>query len=505
MLLKKLIEELTQRGRAPELAGRPLSQSDALRRVAEETVLETEAATRDVLGMGLSDSEVDRGCYCAFFGRRGARRPRRATFLAGGRGGRSILAGALDVWSRLDVIVNAYDDGLSTGRLRECFGILGPSDIRKNHATLLRAERSQELSLASLLDWRMQSRNEFDRILSQLRDPGGPPQEESELDKEIRDLTPTARHWLNTYLGRFKASCESEGLRALDFRDMSLGNCVYVGAYLLLSRDFTFAVRAVERLLLELRSSVHLCSEEVLWLCAVDGSGRLIPSEADLVETKHRHGVSSIFLLPQPPDRMLPRAVRSWDSVHPGLSRCLEEWALRPAIAPDALSAVMEADQLVYCPGTFHSSLAPTLLTEGLGAAIDASRASRVYVVNLDNDNESVGFEPADYVRRAHDLLRRDVCRPDAHFFDYVLCDAGSPAGDLHALARELEFEVIRRPLRASDGRSHDGEVTRRFLRQIDELRHAHLVLRDGVLRRTEEGFRLTGPSGAESSTVDLP
>src|SRR5690349_12605946 len=69
----------------------------------------------------------------------------RLVIFAGGTGSISLQRGlyhTLD--SHFDgvetkIIVNAYDNGLSTGAVRKVMGgaILGPSDVRKNHATRL--------------------------------------------------------------------------------------------------------------------------------------------------------------------------------------------------------------------------------------------------------------------------------------------------------------------------------------------------------------------------------
>jgi 2-phospho-L-lactate transferase/gluconeogenesis factor (CofD/UPF0052 family) len=57
----------------------------------------------------------------------------RIVLFCGGRGSATIIRALLrqtDV--ELTLIVNAYDDGLSTGRLRRFLpGMLGPSDVRR--------------------------------------------------------------------------------------------------------------------------------------------------------------------------------------------------------------------------------------------------------------------------------------------------------------------------------------------------------------------------------------
>ncbi len=489
MRLKPLVRELVRRGVASRTMVSSLydgTQSEILDWIAQETVLRDTESALEVLAMGLSEDPRERHCFDVFFGRSTRRRAgERVTFLAGGRGGKTIIRACAPLWNSMEIIVNAYDDGLSTGRLRAHFGILGPSDIRKNHVALLRDDIPSERALATVLDWRVSSREEFGRILRTLASSPDEGAFDVELGKEFRTLTPEVKYWLGHYLSRFLEGCEEDTRNPLDFSDLSLGNCVYVGAYLLLSRDFPFAVRAVEKQILGLENaSVHLCSDQMCWLCAVDGSGRLIPTEADLVETKHRSGISAIYLLTDLPDRILPRALRSWDVVHAGLSRCLDEVAIRPALAPDALASLQEAELLVYCPGTFHSSLAPTLLTDGIGESISGGNGVKVFMPNLDNDNESVGFDASDYLSRAHELLCRDP-HPrmrSPRFFDYVLCDSARASEALHRLARKLDAEVIARPLRGPDGRSHDGPRSARYLAQLSALQRVDYRLKEGAL-----------------------
>src|SRR5512140_3170315 len=56
----------------------------------------------------------------------------------------------------LRILINAYDDGLSTGRLRRFIpSMLGPSDVRKNISRLMPlGERSQQ-NLKLLSDYRL--------------------------------------------------------------------------------------------------------------------------------------------------------------------------------------------------------------------------------------------------------------------------------------------------------------------------------------------------------------
>ncbi|MCV4601048.1 YvcK family protein, partial [Escherichia coli] len=50
---------------------------------------------------------------------------------------------------------------------------------------------------------------------------------------------------------------------------------------------------------------------------------------------------------------------------------------------PDAIMAISEADIITLGPGSLFTSLLPPLLVRGVGDAIAASRAVKVFICNL--------------------------------------------------------------------------------------------------------------------------
>ena len=105
----------------------------------------------------------------------------------GGRGTES-LAKAFLAHPQIDLclLVNAYDDGLSTGRLRQFIpGFLGPSDIRKNIAHLIPDSSEAGNALKNLLEYRFPETldaEKANRILTGLYNEN--------IDREITDLAP---------------------------------------------------------------------------------------------------------------------------------------------------------------------------------------------------------------------------------------------------------------------------------------------------------------------------
>ncbi|SVC98798.1 uncharacterized protein METZ01_LOCUS351652, partial [marine metagenome] len=90
--------------------------------------------------------------------------------LNGGRGASTIIP-ALISRQRIQVtsVVNAYDDGKSTGEIRRFFGMLGPSDIRKVQELMLPKDDPDYDNNLALFQYRFPLDCVRDDVLDQLK------------------------------------------------------------------------------------------------------------------------------------------------------------------------------------------------------------------------------------------------------------------------------------------------------------------------------------------------
>ncbi|MBR6115125.1 MAG: YvcK family protein [Oscillospiraceae bacterium] len=104
----------------------------------------------------------------------------------------------------------------------------------------------------------------------------------------------------------------------------------------------------------------------------------------------------------------------------------------RPAALPACIDAILGADLVLLGPGSLYTSVIPNLLVEGVAEAIHASRAAKVYVMNLmTQDGETEGYTAADHVRALFD-------HGGDGLFDHTLInDLPVPAAALEAYRRE--------------------------------------------------------------------
>ncbi|MFP7696142.1 gluconeogenesis factor YvcK family protein [Trueperella sp. LYQ143] len=74
-----------------------------------------------------------------------------------------------------------------------------------------------------------------------------------------------------------------------------------------------------------------------------------------------------------------------------------------PPAFPQALSAVHEADWVIFGPGSWYTSVIPHLLVPQLHEALRNTAARRALVINLVRDSETKGLSPADHIRSFHE------------------------------------------------------------------------------------------------------
>ena len=339
----------------------------------------------------------------------------RVAVFCGGRGATSILRALLRTPGiHVTALVNAYDDGLSTGRLRGFVpGMLGASDFRKNLARLLAMSSPVQFAVADLLEYRFPAGvapQTLDVLVetfaarAQGRHPAasrnGLPESLHGLMHSIDERSARVFH---EELAAFAAYARAQR-EPFAFEDCALGNLLLAGAYVANGGSFNRAVTHLARALHCRADVVNVTTGENRILVALKADGEILEREARIVGPQSAVPIRGLYLLPE----MLTDA--SWHALEPldvdGRARLLAAAHRDVEVSAEARVAIDAADVLVYGPGTQHSSLLPSYLTQGLADAIAASRSTRrVFVVNLRDDHDTQRLRPVDLVRRALETL----------------------------------------------------------------------------------------------------
>lgn len=333
----------------------------------------------------------------------------KVVLFSGGRGSQALTRQLVqNPQVQLTLAINGYDDGLSTGEVRRFLGdSLGPSDFRKNASTVARALQCATTQLIDILDLRFPdgyTQAQAQASLAAMRGTGAAPGDafNAKTGELLAALDGSARSTLNSRLGSFLLALE-QSANGFDFSDCSVGNLVFAGCFLAMQRGFNRAIDDYCALLGVPQGIVtNVTAGTNAFLVAIDRSGGLLASEADIVDGSRRNHIASIHLLDRPPQEWLDAARHG-----PDLLALLQQHEIEVQANDDLLDRLAQADVIVYAPGTQHSSLLPSYMTPGLGRAIAGNCAAvKVLVTNIQEDAEIPDISAVEIVDKALYYLR---------------------------------------------------------------------------------------------------
>ncbi len=323
----------------------------------------------------------------------------------GGRGSATItreLLGRPRVGFSL--LVNAYDDGLSTGTLRDFIsGMLGPSDFRKNLSYLLDLYSAQQYALQQLLEYRIpegtdQSFGTKLEHFARTGQTGGLPEP---LAKLLFDLDKPNCARISGFLREFFDYAQGKQAE-FDYSDCSFGNLIFAGAYLK-SGNFNVATRELARIFASQAELINVSQGECRTLVALKEDGQILACEAEIANQQSSPApIRNIYFFERRPDRAELDTIAGLSLVEK------ENWLLARrtdvVISEEARQALENADIIIYGPGTQHSSLLPSYRIAA--EAIRQSPASvKALVINLREDHDIKGQSAVNLVDRALHFL----------------------------------------------------------------------------------------------------
>jgi 2-phospho-L-lactate transferase/gluconeogenesis factor (CofD/UPF0052 family) len=328
----------------------------------------------------------------------------------GGRGGSNLIREFLrHPGLEVNAIINAYDDGLSTGEIRSFIpGMLGPSDFRKNLSNFLHLHSSYQYALNRMLEFRL-SQEHQEKELTYLKNwalEGGGGAAEAlpdDLRTVIRELDRMGPR-VRDYLKRFFEYQTSQD-HAFNFVNCSVGNLVFAGAYLKNRGNFNATAAELAREFHSKARLLNVTGGENRILVALKENGEILDCESKIVSPQSPGKIIDLFFLERPLSR------EEWSRLDTlpdaGAKREFLRALERPvALSAEAGAALAHSDIIVYGPGTQFSSLFPSYKTVGLREAIAASPARvKILVTNIHRDHDIASLSAGDIARTALQFL----------------------------------------------------------------------------------------------------
>jgi len=437
--------------------------------------------------------------------------PLRVVLFSGGRGS-GALTTALVRMSGVDLTlaINGYDDGASTGEVRRFLGdALGPSDFRKNASRLATALGSCAPALVRVLDQRLPPGATAETVATLASDLSGT------SAGELASVDEAARSGIARRLRAFLDEYGRSG-RPFQFADCAVGNLVFAGAYLLAGRRFNVAVDDYAALVGVPAGVIENVTDgSDAFLVAIDRDGRVLGSEAEIVDATQRNAITDIFLVARPLDpaecaRMTALGARE-------AAARLDVARVQPPLNPRLAARLAAADLVIYAPGTQHSSLFPSYLTPGLSDAIASNvRAIKLLITNIQADAEIAGSSAVDIVGRAVHYLKekgRLQTPTPALITHFLMNEPGGASPDVPYVPLG-RLDTLQDPRLVRVGQYEEGATGRHdalkvltpFLRSVlDRRRHRRrlaVVLYDAG---TVDKLALTLIEMVRGGTADLP
>lgn len=293
----------------------------------------------------------------------------------------------------LDIIINAYDNGKSTGVCRKIFNdhILGPSDLRKNHMTQFKLQHnvalkdfsSKETVIYNLMNLRLNAETKEEYyykacgLLEDSRTVIG--------DKDTYYLKSLLDYF---FFENMHNNMWRRTLEGVQFKDFSIANIFYSASAAMNGYSLRLAGKDMATLL-DIKDNVHLISDINLYLEAKTESGYIISDEGDIVEWDNPEDkITSVMLL------------KDGQEYIPSVDEGNDLTKVR-----SIKNIVEAADIIIFSSGTQWSSLIPSYMHSGLRKILAASKARKYVVMNNIEDHDMKGVTADDII----DILGRYI------------------------------------------------------------------------------------------------
>lgn len=357
---------------------------------------------------------------------------KKVTLFCGGSGSETIikyLANQKDI--KLTLIVNAFDDGKSTGTLRKNIpGLLGPSDFRKNFSYLIDLFSDEQRDIKKIFEYRFKKKIliwDFYISLKNYKNINKylPNEINFYKKKNIFDYLLTSTKFLST-----------KNINLLDF---SLGNLIFVGIFLKEKKNFNLTLKKFTSLINTNVEIINISNNKNRWLVAINNKNEIVVDESNLVQKKQYVPIKEIFLIEK-------------QFIHHSIDDFTKERKIEylrkinsiPKINHNAKNCILRSNFIIYGPGTQHSSLFPSYIIAN--KYIKKSKAKKVMIMNLNHDNDIIYLNTTQILKQALKYL--NLRKKTEKVIDAVLIDRKSNFNNLNKTFKGIE--IINADLRDS-------------------------------------------------------
>jgi hypothetical protein len=284
------------------------------------------------------------------------------TIITGGSGSTNIQKGLYEICPKLSInlLINGYDDGKSTGILRQLFpNTLGISDFRKNQMLEYKLLYGNNV-IYNLLNNRFTHSEPFNYIIDL-------------INNTIFDDNDKLKIFL---LDNVKYFFETDKSKQIIYEDFSFMNIIYCSLLDKYNNDMEIVCDIIKNNL-GLKNIIYVNSNENLILKGITKNGKILLDEASIVDFNDKN------------DKIIDI---SFDKDYPILNTKTQE-------------ILLNSDIILFSCGTQFSSLIPTYKTLLFKEIINKSKASKFLVLNCEYDNDIINYSGNELIDKINDYL----------------------------------------------------------------------------------------------------
>jgi len=287
----------------------------------------------------------------------------KVVLISGGDGASSVAEALKNYTHNSKHIVTMYDDGGSSRVIRDAFNMPPPGDLRNVLMHMTDPSARGGSKIAEVFKHRL-SKTEYE-----------PKHLQDELDSFILLSHPKlllVERGLGNIISLYLNHFNKEKPNNFDLRGASIGNLVMTGCYLLHGYDFENAVYLISSLA-KVKGTAIPVTLGNYYLGAELADGTKVYGQANVTRQNDRYDspIRRLFFVK---------------------NRQAGANELRVEANERAVSALREADLIVYSIGSFYTSILCTLLTHGILDAIKQSNAPKIFLANAVADDETKGL-----------------------------------------------------------------------------------------------------------------
>ena len=278
--------------------------------------------------------------------------------------------------NNLSIIINGYDNGKSTGLLRNlCPGMLGPSDFRKNILNLMNKSNYYEKNLFDFLNYRLKKYDHLHKFLN--LDFSF----DLNLKIKIQEINYEKDSKIFSNLHILKKIFH---FKNIDFNDISIGNLIFTKFYLE-SKNFNQAIKKLKDIC-NIKANIYSISNQNLYLYGIEYNKKIILDEELISQGKFSQKIDDIFLLKENISKKKIKILKKKKITY--IKNFFKKKNIKPDFNQIAKKAILNANIIIYGSGTQYSSLFPSYLTKDFGKTIERSKAIKIYISNILYDKD---------------------------------------------------------------------------------------------------------------------